>query len=243
MSRPYRFARPLKLGHIVSRPNRFIMFVKGDGKTLRCHCPTTGRLGDLKLQGLPCLYSTASGAKRKTSHTVEAISTDQGKTWIGINQTAANRYFEHFLRNGALSRLAKGEVRREVSLGKSRIDFMVGNAYVEVKTPLITLPAGDGTERVTRSRFDSFDRLIKHFGELRRTLAAGHKAAIVLCYQYDAPQFTPPAPNGSNSRILNAAMKAERAGVERWQVNLKVGRTGVSLLRYFRSRPYAGRVK
>ena len=236
----YRFPRPLKRGKILARPNRFIMLVEAEGKTLRCHCPTTGRLGDLKLAGLPCLYSTSTSPSRKTGYTVEAISTSTtDDSWVGINQTAANRYFEFFLRNGALSRLAEGPVQREVKLGHSRIDFLVGNAYIEVKTPLITLPASSSVARVTRSRFDSFDRLIRHMGELEASLSRGKKAKIVLCYLYDAKPFKPPSADRTNSRILTAARAAEEAGVERWQVNLKVTRHGVSLIRYFRSRPYA----
>ena len=216
------------------------MLVKAGGRTLRCHCPTTGRLGDLNLSGLPCLYSTSNAKSRKTRYTVEAVSTSpKGGSWVGINQNAANRYFEFFLRSGALTRLARGPVQREVRLGRSRIDFLVGSAYIEVKTPLIMLPAGAEVPRVRRSRFDSFDRLIRHFGELRASLASGKKAKIVLCFLYDAKPFRPPPPDGSNTRILAAARAAESAGVERWQLNLKIDREGVSLIRYFRSRPYA----
>jgi len=237
----YRFPKALRVGTIISRPNRFIMMVRSRGRTLRCHCPTTGRLGDLKLEGLQCLYSTSANVKRKTAHTVEAISTSPtSKSWVGINQTAANKYFEFFLRNGALTRLARGEVQREVKLGRSRIDFLVGNAYVEVKTPLIMLPAGAEVPRVKRSRFDSFDRLIRHMGELQESLTRGMRAKIVLCYLYDAKPFKPPPPDGTNTRILEAARAAEKAGVERWQVNLKVDAEGVSLIRYFRSKPYTG---
>jgi sugar fermentation stimulation protein A len=214
------------------------MLVRAEGRTLRCHCPTTGRLGDLKLSGVPCLYSSSESESRKTHHTVEAISTSAGSNWIGINQTAANRYFEFFLRQGALRRLATGEVRREVKLGRSRIDFLVGDTYIEVKTPLIMLPAGDDMPREKHSRFDSFERLIRHMGELSGSLSRGMSAKIVLCFLYDAAPFRPPPPDGSNSKILTAARAAEDAGVERWQVNLRVDPTGVSLIKYFRSRPY-----
>lgn len=216
------------------------MMVRAGGRTLRCHCPTTGRLGDLNLSGLPCLISASDSRSRKTHHTVEAISTSgKGNSWVGVNQTAANRYFEFFLRSGALRRLARGKVQREVKLGRSRIDFLVGDTYIEVKTPLIMLPGGDQVRKVKRSRFDSFDRLIRHFGELQGSLAAGMKAKIVLCFIYDANPFVPPPPDGTNERILAAAKAAETAGVERWQVNLKIDQGGVSLIKYFRSRPYA----
>ncbi|WP_433177091.1 hypothetical protein [Actinoallomurus sp. CA-150999] len=32
-----------------------------------CHCPTTGRIGDLVLDGLPCLLSRSHSNCRKTS--------------------------------------------------------------------------------------------------------------------------------------------------------------------------------
>ena len=235
----YKFPAPLKEGRILSRPNRFIMLVKVGRRTLRCHCPTTGRLGDLQLAGLPCLYSTSDSEHRKTRHTVEAISTSPtGGGWVGINQTAANRYFEFFLRKGCLGRLATGDVKREVKLGKSRIDFLVGNTYIEVKTPLIMLQARRGAPRVRHSRFDSFERLIRHMGVLKASLSDGKKAKIVLCFLYNAKPFTPPPPDGSNTRILAAARAAEEAGVEPWQVNLAEDKTGVALTRYFRGRPY-----
>jgi sugar fermentation stimulation protein A len=238
---PFRFSAPLEEGTIISRPNRFIMLVRARGRELRCHCPTTGRLGTLVLSGLPCLYSSSTSAKRKTGYTVEAISTshDRSRSWIGINQTAANRYLAHFFRTGSLSRMADGEVRREVRLGESRIDFRVGNAFVEVKTPLITLPSAAEAPRRSGSRFDSFDRLIRHMNELRASLAGGGRAVIVLCYLYDAPPFDPPRRDRTNSKILRAARLAEAAGVERWQVNLRIDERQVSLVRYFRSRPYA----
>jgi sugar fermentation stimulation protein A len=217
------------------------MLVRAGTRTLRCHCPTTGRLGDLDLSGLPCLFSKSSDKTRKTGYTVEAISTSLGgRRWIGINQTAANRYFEFFLRSGALARLARGSVRREVRLGTSRIDFLVGNTYVEVKTPLTVLPAGRRATRVARGRFDSFDRLIRHMEELKGSLASGKRARIVICYLYNAKPFRPPPPDQANPRILAASRAAEAAGVERWQVNLRVSKEGVSLIRYFRIKPYSG---
>jgi len=214
--------------------------VRTQGRTLRCHCPTTGRLGDLELKGLPCLLSLARTGGRKTAHTVEAISTSPASTdsWVGINQTAANRYIEFFLKSGSLSRMATGAVQREVRLGRSRIDFLVGDTYIEVKTPLITLPAPGQIARVQHSRFDSFERLIRHMGDLRRSLAKGRRAALVLCYQYDAKPFRPPKQNRTNRRILRAARAAQNAGVQRWQVNLRFDRKGVSLIRYFEIKPY-----
>ncbi len=236
----YRFDQPLREGIVLSRPNRFVMIVKSNGHISKCHCPTTGRLGDLDLRGIPCLLSKAKGRGRKTEFTVEAISVDRpamgNKSWIGINQTAVNAYVEHSLRTGQLSKMVTGEVKREVKLGRSRIDFSVGDSYLEVKTPLITLPSPNGARRVSRGRFNSFDRLIKHMNELGRPLRVGKKAILAMCYLYDAKPFRPPARNKYNAKILQVARRAARSGVQTWQLNFKVDRIGVSLLKYFRNR-------
>lgn len=231
----FRFPQPLEEGIVVSRPNRFIMMVRADGRTIKCHCPTTGRLGDAKISSLPCLFSRSTGGTRKTQGTVQAISFDSAATrkesWVGINQSAANRYIEFFLERGLLSRMASGSVHREVKLGSSRIDFLVGDTYVEVKTPLITLPTGS-VEKVSHSRFNSFDRLIKHMTELSAALKGGKKAVIAMCYLYDAAPFKPPPRDRYNGRILDASRRAAESGVHRWQVNLRVGTDGVRLISY-----------
>lgn len=215
------------------------MIVKLEDKVVRCHCPTTGRLGEVDLKGLSCLVSSATSENRKTGFTVEAISFQESKkenrSWTGINQTAANRYVEHFLRTGQLSRMAKGDLRREVRLGISRIDFLVGDTYIEVKTPLISLPSTPGIKTVRRSRFDSFDRLIKHMRELSGSLHQGKKAVILMCYLYNAQRFRPPPADKGNSRILDAARMAERSGVQTWQLNLKIDSSGVTVRRYFQN--------
>ncbi len=235
----YKFNSPLTEGLILSRPNRFIMLVKVNGSVEKCHCPATGRIGNIHFENIPCLLSEGKGKERKTKYTVEAISLDlpekKNKKWIGINQTAANRYIEFFLKTGQLPEMAgkTREVKREVKLGKSRIDFLVGNKYIEVKTPLTTLPTKGHIKYKEHSKFDSFDRLIKHFRELSKNLK-NSKAVLLMCYLYDAPAFQPPATDKYNKRIKDAAKSAAMNGVENWQINLEIGRQGVRLVKYFK---------
>jgi len=216
------------------------MIVERDHSSTTCHCPSTGRIGDIDFKDVPCLLSESEGGKRKTSCTVEAISLDpiskKRKSWIGINQNMANRYLEHFMRTGQLREIIGRdmEVRREVKLGKSRIDFAVGNAYIEAKTPLILMPSSENVSHREYGRMDSFDRLIRHFGELAQTVGKGCRAILILCYLYDAEPFRPPPLDQYNEGIEEAASRAEKAGVENWQVNLRVDPIGVSLIRYFR---------
>lgn len=115
---PFIFETPLIEGVICRRRNRFIMEVEVDGVIYDCHCPTTGRIGDIILRDVPCLLSLSNNLSRKTLYTVEAISVDlpsnATKSWIGINQNAANRYVEHFIKNGQLSGMVNnGEAIKE----------------------------------------------------------------------------------------------------------------------------------
>lgn len=138
----FKFNESLVEGVIMKRKGQFTMICEINDKINNCHCPTTGRIGNLDVSGLPCLLSKSSDPKRKTTYTVEAVSLDRpggsSKSWIGINQNAVNRYVEHYLVNGGFKDMvgAENEVFREQFLGISKLDFLVGNTYLEVKTPL-----------------------------------------------------------------------------------------------------------
>ena len=214
------------------------MLVEIKGEIVKCHCPATGRIGGIQFEDIPCLLSKGKSKVRKTAYTVEAISLNKpeakSKSWVGINQNAANRYIEFFLKTNQLKKIAKNqEVIREVKLGNSRIDFKAGNVYVEVKTPLINLPFKDHLN-YKKSKFNSFDRLIKHFGELGKAISKGNRAILLMCYMYPAKRFTPPKLDKTNLKILKSAQAATKKGVEHWQANLKINKTGVELLDYFK---------
>jgi len=232
----YKFKTPLKEALIKSRPNRFIMIIEVDGKEHKAHCPATGRIGNIKFKDIPCLISEPEdkNTERKTKFTVEAISINSGKSWIGMNQTRVNKYIEFFLNNNMLKKMISGEVKREVSLGNSRIDFKVGENYLEIKMPLIFIDTPSNIETSEGSKFNSFDRLIKHFEDLGKSLKTHERAVVALTYEFDAKPFHPPKKDNSNSRIMNAVKKAKKRGVENWQINLKIDKNGVYLLDYFR---------
>lgn len=231
----FNFEFPLTEALIKSRPNRFIMFIEIDRKLEKAHCPVTGRIGNLVFKDIPCLVSRSNNEKRKTKYTVEAISLDpsekKDKSWVGINQTNVNRYIEFLFKNKQLERIAQGnKINREVSIGKSRIDFQIDNNLVEVKMPLISFNMK--TNEVP-SKFTSFDRLIKHFNELARSLKKNSRAIVINCYIYDAPPFSPPKIK-ETSKIQQAARKAINNGVELWQVNLRIDKKGIQLIKYFK---------
>ena len=224
----YLFSSQLISGLIKSRPNRFIMLVEIKDKLIKCHCPSTGRIGNIEFKNIPCLLSKSKNKNRKTPYTVEAIIVD--KLIIGINQTKANRYVEFFLKKNLLPKMIKTKhLRREVTLNKSRIDFLVNdNCFLEVKTLLIHLPFGS---LKNSSPFNSFERPGKHFTEISNQIKKDQKAIVLLCYLYDAKPFETPTP--LNPQIVKVVKKATDKGLEHWQINLKIDFQGVSLIKYF----------
>ncbi|MFI6700216.1 DNA/RNA nuclease SfsA [Streptomyces sp. NPDC050509] len=232
------FPEPLTRATIVRRPNRFIIDADVDGSETACHCPTTGRIGNLVLDGLDCLLSRSHNPARKTPYTVEAVSVDapgaDHPVWIGINQNAANRYVEQALVHHMLPKIVTAHsVLREQTLGRSRLDFLVDDTYVEVKTPLDSLQVALGDHVRTRPSppLASTDRLVKHIGELGRSLRAHQRAVMLVCFLYDNPGFKV-RPSSHHDEVQASVSQAVQDGVEIWQVNFRLDTTGVRVARY-----------
>lgn len=236
------FESPLIEAVIQKRKNRFIFEVEIDGVITDCHCPTTGRIGTIILQDIPCLLSKSNDISRKTLYTVEAISLDipseKNKSWIGINQIAANKYIEHFLKTEQFSKMVEKAtiIKREQKLGNSKLDFLVDNTYIEVKTPLqnLQIPIGEHIKTKKATEFDSTDRLIKHINELVESLTENERAILLTCFLYDNPGFKP---SGSRRKefVKEQVENCLKKGLEIWQVNLRITSTEVSIIRYFKT--------
>jgi sugar fermentation stimulation protein A len=229
-------------GVIQKRKSQFTMNVIVNGEEIACHCPTTSRIGNIELSGLPCLLSKSTDPARKTPFTVEAVSLnhpdDSNKSWIGINQNAANRYVEHYLVNGGFAGMIgeNGVVHRERFLGVSKLDFLVGSTYLEVKTPLQTLqvdiPDYVATKKVTP--FSSTERFTKHITELANSLSNNERAILLTCFLYDNPGFQVIERSINYEQVKIAVDMATQAGVETWQANFQISPSSVKLLRYFK---------
>lgn len=83
----YVFGKPLQEGILLKRNSQFTMDVLLNGEVIKCHCPTTGRIGNVETKNIACLLSKSNDTKRKLPYTVEAVSCDEltarNKNWIG----------------------------------------------------------------------------------------------------------------------------------------------------------------
>lgn len=238
----FKFKEPLIEGIILKRKSRFTIICEINGETITCHCPTTGRIGNIELSDRPCLLSKSTNPKRKTLYTVEAISLnlkeDNNKSWIGINQNTVNRYVEYFLVNGGFEDMisSRNKVLREQVLGISKLDFLVGDTYIEVKTPLqniqIDYPDYIKTKKVTP--FSSTDRFVKHITELGNSLKNNQRAILLNCFIYNNPGFVVKEKSTNYEKVKAAFDKNVDLGVEIWQANFKIEPDGVMLMKYFK---------
>ena len=243
----YKFSQPLVEGIILERQASFVMFCSINGDKVRCHCPTMGRIGEFDNIGRPCLLSPSNGKNRTTKYTVEAISLnkpdDKNKKWIGINQTEVNRYIEFFLKENLMSKMIdtkNQKVLREQKLGQSRLDFLVGNTYLEVKTPLhfIDLPIPNYIKIKPHSPLTATDRMVKHIKELTNSLKTHQRAIELNVFIYDAPEFRikPEHHSKDFDNVGKTVQFAVSKGLELWQAVLEIDKNGVKLKDYYKFR-------
>ena len=117
----------LKKGVFLTRPNRFVSEIKYNHKVKSAHIHDPGRLKELLTKGSEVLFTDSRG---KLDYYVKAVK--KGGEWIvidtAIHSEIALRVFPY------LHEIAKvSEIRKEVQIGKSRIDFVLDGVPLEVK--------------------------------------------------------------------------------------------------------------
>lgn len=233
------FDKPLMTAIVKERINRFIFIVELNGTEVEAHCPSGGTIAGIPRKDfpqIPCLVSDhGDKPNRRTRYTVEAISFDNGHTYMGINQTASNHYVHQFLQDEDVQSVLSisGPVAREKKLGNSRIDFKVDNTYIEVKTMVAEYygKASKHLKILMKPQEPSIERIQKHIRELTREVDAHKSKAIMLTvFQYDAPKFEPPVDNPKYAEFVEDLKIAKASGVRQYQVNLRITNKYVELL-------------
>ena len=233
------FDKPLLHATIQSRINRFIFIVDYNGLEVEAHCPSGGTIAGIPrklMTQLPCLLSDhGDNTTRRTRYTVEAISLDNGHTYMGINQTASNHYVHQFLQDEDVQSVLSinGPVAREKKLGNSRIDFKVDDTYIEVKTMVAEYygKASKQLRALMKPQEPSVERMQKHIRELTREVQNHKSKAIMLTvFQYDAPKFEPPVNNPKYAEFVNDLRAAKASGVRQVRMNLRITDKYVELL-------------
>lgn len=169
----------------VKRPNRFIIYADIDGEEVKCHCPNTGRMGELLHSGVKLILEEGKNPDRKTKYSVVAVY--KGDLIVPITSVRANKVAERIVIPEICD---KPVIRSEVTYQKSRFDFLVDDngdeTFIEVKS--CTLFEGD--EAIFPDAPTS--RGVKHLHELKTAVDNGYRGAVILIvFNPDAKTFSP----------------------------------------------------
>ncbi|MHA1916155.1 MAG: DNA/RNA nuclease SfsA [Promethearchaeota archaeon] len=146
-------------GTFLSRPNRFVGEIKYKGKIESAHIHDPGRLKELLVRGAEVLFTYSEG---KLKYYIKAVKIEN--EWIlidsALHSKIAFRIF-NFLPEFANVK----EIKKEVTFGRSRIDFTLDGVPLEVKGASLVreglaLFPDAPTERGTRH----VKEIIKHKG-------------------------------------------------------------------------------
>ncbi|MBD3216359.1 MAG: DNA/RNA nuclease SfsA [Candidatus Lokiarchaeota archaeon] len=119
--------KDLKKGRFKQRHNRFAGELIYQGKVDSVHIHDPGRLEELLIEDVEVLFTESRG---KLTYYLKAIQ-KEGE-WILLDSALHSKIAEEVLK--LLPEFSNvSEIRREVPLGKSRIDFVLDNTPLEVK--------------------------------------------------------------------------------------------------------------
>lgn len=229
------FDPPLLRGVFLKRNSQFTATVELNGEQFIAHIPTTNRIGDVENKNLPCLLSFHPEEKRKLHYDVEAVLLSDDDNWVGINQILSNRIVEFLLRSGQLKEIVGDydELKREVRLGESKLDFKVGDTYLEVKTPLteIQVKYGENVKTHKQTPFSSTSRMQRHVSELAESLKDHERAVFLEVLQYRITEEKERLRSTHYEEVGKAVKDAYEKGVAFYRIELDFKPNGVTLHR------------
>ena len=215
-------------GRFLTRPNRFIAYVRVGGQLQVCHVKNTGRCKELLVPDAKVLIQYCPSPNRKTNY--DLIAVWKGHQLINMDSAAPNQVFGEFLRAGGLFSQA-ARIQPEYTFGDSRFGFYVENitgethreqAFIEVKG--VTLEQGN----VVRFPDAPTERGLKHLHALTRCVEAGYQAYAVFIIQMEGVKYFE-ANWETHPAFGQALRQAAQAGVKVLAWDCQVSETSLIL--------------
>ncbi|MHA2391860.1 MAG: DNA/RNA nuclease SfsA [Promethearchaeota archaeon] len=119
--------RDLLEGTFLNRPNRFVGEIRYNDQIETAHIHDPGRLKELLIKGVKVLFTHSNG---KLKYYIKAVRTSD--EWVlidtALHSKIAMKVFEYLPEFSTVK-----EIRKEVKIGNSRIDFTLDEVPLEVK--------------------------------------------------------------------------------------------------------------
>ena len=207
---------------VIRRVNRFVAEVEICGEVISAHVPNSGRLPQVLEPGLGVLLADRRSSSRKTDFDVlfSRPENERGEPmqWALVDSRMPMSSFDGALELGMLPEFGVFHgVRREVTLGDSRIDYLLEDrkedrrCWVEIKSVTLTFATPWGVE--ARFPDSPTTRGTRHVRELTGAVGDGVRCAVA--FAVSRPEATCFAPNaGEDPAFARALWEASLAGVE-----------------------------
>ncbi|MHA1150447.1 MAG: DNA/RNA nuclease SfsA [Promethearchaeota archaeon] len=118
----------LREGIFLTRPNRFVGVIKYNGVEEKAHIHDPGRLKELLIRSAKVLFTDSNG---KLKYYIKAVKTIDNE-WVLIDSAIHSKLAMEIFKLMPEFKRTK-EIKKEVKIGRSRIDFMLDGIPLEVK--------------------------------------------------------------------------------------------------------------
>jgi sugar fermentation stimulation protein A len=177
----------------IKRLNRFAGLVDLDGRQVKVHIPTSGRLGELLVKGAAVRLKPGNSPGRRTEFSLLLVRMQN--TWVSVDAQLANRLVGKALKNNEW--LPFGDcrfVRSEPAFAGGRFDFLLAESgrdvYVEVKS--VTLVEGE-TDLFPDA---PTERGRRHLEKLAALAQKGCRCAVIFVAQREDAKYFAPVASG-----------------------------------------------
>lgn len=192
-------------GEFISRPNRFIAYVRVNSKEEIVHVKNTGRCKELLNTGARVFLEVSDNPERKTKYDLVAVY--KGNELINMDSQAPNKVALEFIKE----KYKGAKIVPEYRYGSSRIDIYVeyegARKLIEVKG--VTLE-NDGIAMFPDA---PTERGVKHINELIKAKGEGYESYILFVIQMkNISEFKPNYK--THKEFGEALVRANEAGVK-----------------------------
>jgi sugar fermentation stimulation protein A len=190
---PHRLPGPPVEAVLVERENRFrARCALPDGREMIAHVPDRGRLAGVLVPGARVwLFEAPPSPTRTTRWSLLGAREPASGTWVAIDPAGANLRVRPLLERGLFNVFGlRWNVRAEVPLGRSRIDFLLSREEQQLALEVKSV----GVVRGGVARFPDAptERGTRHVEELAAWVGDGRLAAVLFVVQRgDAVAVTP----------------------------------------------------
>jgi len=227
-----QFDPPLIRGRLLRRYKRFLADVTLEtGETVTSHVANPGAMTGLDTPGAEVWLSHHDNPKRKLAHSWELVRVGSGL--VGVNAGRPNALVAEALAAGRIPELqGYSHIRREVTVGGSRLDFVLDHTAENTPSPAACYLEVKNVHLKRRRPAEFPDAVTKrgarHLAELAELAVAGRRAVLLYVVQRtDCDSFRVAADIDPDYAAAFAA--ARRQGVEALCYNCHITEDGIAV--------------